>query len=62
MLNGKAAPSLLDSYSAERAPIAKQIVTRANQSIGEFGPIFEALGLLSTNDPEQMKANMAQAA
>ena len=46
VLDGKAAPSLLDSYDAERAPIGKQIVLRANQSIEEFGPIFEALGLL----------------
>ncbi|MGD0723596.1 MAG: FAD-dependent monooxygenase [Roseiarcus sp.] len=58
VLKGKAAPALLASYEAERAPIAKQIVTRANKSIGEFGPIFEALGLLSTKDPDQMKANM----
>jgi 2,4-dichlorophenol 6-monooxygenase len=58
VIKGNASPSLLASYEAERAPIAKQIVTRANQSIGEFGPIFEALGLLSTKDPEQMKANM----
>ena len=60
VLKGKAGPSLLESYSAERAPVAKQIVTRANQSIAEFGPIFDALGLLSTKDPEQMKANMAK--
>ena len=60
VLKGKAAPSLLKSYNAERSPVAKQIVTRANQSIGEFGPIFEALGLLSTKDPDQMKANMAK--
>jgi len=60
VLKGRAAPSLLDTYSAERAPVAKQIVTRANQSIGEFAPIFDALGLLSTKDPEQMKANMAK--
>ncbi len=60
VLKGKAAPSLLASYDKERSPIAKQIVKRANQSIGEFGPIFEALGLLSTKDPEQMKANMAK--
>jgi 2,4-dichlorophenol 6-monooxygenase len=60
VLKGKAAPSLLASYDAERSPVAKQIVTRANQSIGEFGPIFDALGLLSTKDPEQMKANMAK--
>ena len=60
VLKGKAGSSLLESYSAERAPVAKQIVTRANQSIGEFGPIFDALGLLSTKDPEQMRANMAK--
>ena len=46
VLKGQAGPELLDSYQAERAPIAKQIVTRANQSIEEFGPIFKALGLL----------------
>ncbi len=60
VVKGHAAPSLLASYEPERAPIAKQIVARANQSIGEFGPIFDALGLLSTKDPDQMKANMAK--
>ncbi|WP_394690933.1 FAD-dependent monooxygenase [Hoeflea sp.] len=58
VLNGKAGASLLDTYSQERAPVAKQIVTRANQSIGEFGPIFEALGLTESTDPEVMQANM----
>jgi 2,4-dichlorophenol 6-monooxygenase len=58
VLEGKAAPSLLDSYDAERAPIGRQIVLRANQSIDEFGPIFDALGLLGTSDPERMRANM----
>ena len=58
VLNGKADPSLLATYDAERSPVAKQIVERANKSIGEFGPIFDSLGLLSTNDPEQMKRNM----
>jgi 2,4-dichlorophenol 6-monooxygenase len=58
VLRGRAAPSLLASYDAERSPIARQIVERANKSIGEFGPIFESLGLLSTTDPEQMKRNM----
>jgi 2,4-dichlorophenol 6-monooxygenase len=59
VLRGHAEPTLLESYDAERAPVAKQIVTRANQSIGEFGPIFDALGLLNTNDPEIMRAHMA---
>jgi 2,4-dichlorophenol 6-monooxygenase len=58
VLQGKASPGLLASYDAERSPVARQIVTRANQSIAEFGPIFEALGLLSTKDPAAMRANM----
>jgi 2,4-dichlorophenol 6-monooxygenase len=58
VLKGKASPNLLDSYHAERSPIAKQIVGRANKSIDEFGPIFRSLGLTDTRDPEQMRANM----
>ncbi len=58
VLRGAATPKLLRSYDVERAPIGKQVVDRANKSIAEFGPIFEALGLLSTTDPEAMKANM----
>lgn len=58
VLKGKAGPALLDSYQHERAPIAKQIVTRANKSIEEFGPIFKALGLLDSIDPVKMQQNM----
>ena len=58
VLRGEAGPELLDTYSAERAPIGKQIVDRANRSIGETTRIFEALGLLSTDDPAQLRANM----
>jgi 2,4-dichlorophenol 6-monooxygenase len=59
VLRGHATPALLASYDEERAPVAKQIVTRANQSIGEFGPIFEALGLLNTEDFAVMREHMA---
>lgn len=59
VINGQAGEKLLESYSAERAPIAKQIVTRANQSIAEFGPIFEALGMTGGGDYEKIKANMS---
>jgi 2,4-dichlorophenol 6-monooxygenase len=59
VLRGQASPGLLESYNQERAPIAKQIVTRANQSIAEFGPIFEALGLLNTEDFAVMREHMA---
>jgi 2,4-dichlorophenol 6-monooxygenase len=58
VLKDKANFSLLESYQAERSPVAKQIVTRANKSIEEFGPIFDALELTNTADPELMKANM----
>ena len=58
VLKGKAGESLLDTYSIERSPIAKQIVKRANQSISEFGPIFESLGLTDTKNPVKMKKNM----
>ncbi len=58
VIKGQAGAALLDTYTTERAPIAKQIVTRANQSIGEFGPIFEALGMTGGTDIERIQANM----
>ena len=61
VVQGKAAPALLDSYDAERAPVGEQIVKRANQSVDEFGPIFQALGLLDTSDPEQMRRTSRRA-
>ncbi|MEM8856867.1 MAG: FAD-dependent monooxygenase [Chloroflexota bacterium] len=60
VLKGQAGEELLSTYNTERIPIAKQIVTRANQSIDEFGPIFGAIGFLSTEDPDEKKANMAK--
>jgi 2,4-dichlorophenol 6-monooxygenase len=58
VLKGQATPKLLETYSEERTPIAKKIVTRANQSIGEFGPIFEALGMDGGVDHEKIQRNM----
>lgn len=58
VLKGKAAPKLLESYSEERAPVARQIVTRANKSIGEFGPIFQALGMDGGVDHAKIQRNM----
>ncbi|MFD3373506.1 MULTISPECIES: FAD-dependent monooxygenase [unclassified Streptomyces] len=59
VLDGTASPKLLDTYTAERAPVGRQIVTRANKSIGETAPIFEALDGLSPQSPEQLWANIA---
>ncbi|MEM7720687.1 MAG: FAD-dependent monooxygenase [Pseudomonadota bacterium] len=58
VVKGQAGAGLLETYTTERAPVAKQIVTRANQSIGEFGPIFEALGMTGGTDIDTIKANM----
>jgi len=58
VLKGKASHSLLDTYDDERAPIGRQIVKRANKSIEETGPIFEALGLHDTTEAAQMRRNM----
>jgi len=59
VVHGQAGPGLLDTYSAERAPVGKQVVDRANQSIGETARIFDALGLLDTEDPQLMVQHMA---
>jgi 2,4-dichlorophenol 6-monooxygenase len=59
VLRGTAGEALLDSYDAERAPVGRQVVLRANQSIEEFGPIFDALGLSGTGDQELMQARIA---
>jgi len=58
VIKGAATPKLLDTYTAERAPVAKQIVTRANKSIAEFGPIFEALGMDGGVDHAKIQRNM----
>jgi 2,4-dichlorophenol 6-monooxygenase len=58
VLRGHAGEGLLDSYDEERAPVGRQIVLRANKSIEEFGPIFEALGFTNTSDPDVMNEHM----
>jgi 2,4-dichlorophenol 6-monooxygenase len=45
VLKGQATPKLLESYDAERTPVAKQIVDRAFRSIATLPPIFGALDL-----------------
>ncbi len=56
---GTAAPSLLDSYDAERAPIARRIVERANQSIADTGKILSALDLADTTDVALLDRQLA---
>lgn len=59
VVEGRAGEALLDTYTAERAPVARQIVTRANQSGRESGQLFEALGITEPGlSEEQMRAQI----
>jgi 2,4-dichlorophenol 6-monooxygenase len=54
VLRGQAAPALLETYSAERAPVAERIVKRANKSSREFVGLFEALGVTEARTEAEM--------
>ena len=58
VLRGKAAPSLLDTYSAERQPIGKRVVDRAIASFREFAQIAEALGVGPGQTPQARREAM----
>ncbi len=58
VLRDPAAPSLLDSYDAERVPVGRQVVERVDKSVAEYGPILAALSLLA-EDPVQGVAQLA---
>ncbi|MGP6174245.1 FAD-dependent oxidoreductase [Corynebacterium sp. A21] len=53
VIKGQAGQELLETYSTERAPIAKQIVARANGSSREYKPIFDALGVTEAKTDEE---------
>ena len=59
VVGGRAGEALLDTYTAERAPVGKQIVDRANLSRDQFGPIFQALGIGGGSDDEGIVEAMA---
>ena len=60
VVKGYADPSLLETYSAERAPVAERIVKRANKSSREFVGIFEALGVLGADSEEEMREQIEE--
>jgi len=60
VLNGTAGPALLETYSVERAPVAKQIVLRANKSGREFGQLFDALGFAHAGTEAEMIEQMEE--
>ena len=60
VLRGQAGPALLGTYTTERAPVARQIVLRANQSSREFGQFFDVLGLTEAETEEEMNAQIEE--
>ena len=59
VVEGLAEPSLLETYDAERAPVARQIVQRANQSIADTGRIIGALEVDDTTDVDRLEQQLA---
>ncbi|MEV0600458.1 FAD-dependent monooxygenase [Streptomyces sp. NPDC050315] len=59
VVRGEAGEGLLDTYTAERAPVGKGIVDRANLSRDQFGPVFQALGVGGGADDEGIASALA---
>ncbi|MFE2068090.1 FAD-dependent oxidoreductase [Streptomyces sp. NPDC059467] len=59
VIRGEAGRELLDTYSAERAPVGRQIVERANLSRDQFGPIFDVLGIGGGGDEAAIADGLA---
>ncbi|MEX2525638.1 MAG: FAD-dependent monooxygenase [Gammaproteobacteria bacterium] len=60
VLDGKAHPDMLESYNEERAPVAAQVVKRANKSLDDLPPIYAALGFFDEQDPGEIQKNIAE--
>ncbi len=60
VLRGQAGEGLLDTYDAERQPVGRQIVDRANQSVREMGGWFATLGLRPDMSAEEADARLAE--
>lgn len=56
VLSGKAGEGLLDTYNAERQPVGRQVVDRANKSVADMGPWTEALGFKPGQTKEEALA------
>lgn len=58
VLQGKASPALLDTYSAERQPVGQKVVERAMKSVRNMLPISNAMGFAPGQDTEAGWANV----
>lgn len=59
VLRGTASSTLLESYDAERAPIARQVVERANKSAADNMALIRAFDLTDTSDPAAVAEHLA---
>lgn len=60
VVKGHAGPELLESYSAERAPVGEQIVARANQSRLDYAPFRECFDTLGTDGIRDIEHGLAR--
>lgn len=60
VLRGQADDGLLDTYDAERQPVGRQVVDRANQSVREMTGWFTTLGLRPDMTPDEVDARLAE--
>lgn len=58
VLQGRAGPGLLDTYDAERRPVGRQVVDRANLSVLEVGAWLGPLGLRGGQTKAEAEAEL----
>lgn len=58
VLKGQAGDALLDTYSDERTPVARQVIDRAMKSVGDMLPISDALGFKPGQNADEGWANV----
>ena len=60
VVRGQADDGLLDTYDAERQPVGRRVVDRANQSVSEMPGWLGALGLFPGMTDEQVEARLGE--
>ena len=60
VVQGRAGMDLLESYSAERAPVGAQIVARANQSRLDYAPLRECFDTDAGDGTRTVEAGLAR--
>ncbi len=58
VVGGHAGEALLDTYDAERQPVGRQVVDRANQSVGEMAAWLGPIGLRGDQTVEEAHAEL----